>query len=193
MVWYNLRIGSYYVKYTPLNPIEKKYPYCDSNGNLLKYVNGKFEAGYFEDNEGNKHNEAFFLINNKPYAKLSKTKETDNYKEVEINEVDDLIVEKTYIIECDKLMNDLLTTKKALKFGMSLGGGGRFGSVKTYYAYIYPSELYNGLLFMSLGTTKKSEVIKEIVEGLNEQKKLKQITTTIQSIDRAKVEDLIQL
>ena len=193
MVWYNLRVGSYFLKYTPLKPKEIKYPYCDSEGNLLNFVKGKFESGYFEDEKGNRAENIFFLINNKPYAKISKTKETDTYKEVNKNEVDDLIIEKTYIVECEKLYNDLEATEKSLKFGISFGGDGKFGSVKTYYAYIHTSDLYKGFLFMSVGTTKKSEAMIEITEQLKQKEKLEQLNLVVSGIDKAKVEDLIQL
>lgn len=192
MVWYSLRVGSFNLKYTPLSPIDKKYPYCDIAGNVLKKVAGKFEKGYFiNENTGEKSDKAFFLINGKPYAKLDKTKETDNYKEVDKNEVDDLIIEKQYVVECDSLFEEISETGKALKFGISLGGGGAYGSVKVYKAYIHTSELYKGLLFMSLGTTQKSEVIKDIVDSQTQKKKLQEIEVTIMGVDKAKVEDLL--
>lgn len=194
MIWYNLRIGTYYIKYTALKPKEVKYPYCDKEGNILKYINGKFESGYFvNEATQEKHEQAFFLINGKPYAKLEKTKETDRFIEVDKNEVDDLIIEKEYVVDCPRLYDELMNSGKALKLGISFGGGGRFGSVKTYYAYIHTSELYKGFLFMSCGTTKKSEAMINVVEGLNQQKKLKELSITISGIDKAKVEDLIQL
>jgi hypothetical protein len=182
------------MKYTALNPIEKKYPYCDSNGNLLKSVSGKFEKGYFlNEATQEKHDTAFFLVNNKPLAKIGRTKETDNYREVSLNEVDDLIIEKQYIVESNKLYEDLINSGKALKLGMSFGGGGRYGSIKVYYAYIYPSTLYKGLLFMSVGTTRKSEVLLSIVEELETKHKLEGLNIAIQGVDKAKVEDLIQI
>jgi len=193
MIWYNLRVGSYFLKYTGLKPKEIKYPYCDKDGNILKYVKGNFESGYFENEKGIKQEQTFFLINNKPYSKIAKTKETDNYREVDKKEVDDLIIEKTYIVESEKLYNDLSTTNKALKFGMSFGGGGKFGSVKTYYAYVHTSDLYKGFLFMSVGTTKKSEALLEITESLTQKKKLAELNLVVNGIDKAKVEDLIQL
>lgn len=193
MVWYNLRVGNWFIKYTPLKPKENKYPYCDDKGNLLKYVSGGFNEGYFEDSEGNRHDNHFFLINGKPYAKLDKTKETDRYIEVDRAEVDDLIIEKEYVVDSASLYEELSNSGKALKFGLSFGGGGKFGSVKTYYAYIHTSELYKGYLFMSCGTTKKSEAMNEIVESMKQSEKMKQLNLTIQGIDKAKVEDLIAL
>ena len=193
MVWFNLRIGTYNIKYSGLNPIEVKYPYCDSEGKELKYISGKFDSGYFEDDKGQRHEQAFRLINGKPKSKISKTKETDNYREVEKAEVDDLIIEKQYVVENDKLYQDLKDSGKSLKFGMALGGGGKFGSVKVYYAYIHTSDLYEGFLFMSLGTTKKSEQLQALGQEITQNKKLAQLNLAISGIDKAKVEDLIVL
>lgn len=193
MVWFNLRVGSYYMKYCSIPIEEKKYPYCDENGDLLTYKKGNFESGYFENSKGERKETPFFLINNKPYAKISKTKETDKYIEVDINEKDDLYEAKEYIIECQKLYEDLINSGKALKFGMSFGGGGKFGSVKTYYAYVYPSPLYKGLLFMSCATNKKSEGIAKVYEGIQQNKKLQELNLTIQGINKIKIEDLITL
>ena len=35
MVWNNIQIGKFKVKYTSLDVAEKKYPYCDKDGNIL--------------------------------------------------------------------------------------------------------------------------------------------------------------
>lgn len=188
-MWYKLRVGTFQLKYSPLNPIENEYSYCDSKGNILKRVSGKFEKGYFiNEKTDEKHDTAFRLINNKPFAKLKKTTETDNYKEVELKEIDDLIVEKECIVFCDELLEELKESGKALKFGFTFGNG-----FKVYKCYAYPSKLYKGFLFMAFGTTQKSEIIKEITQELKQKKKADEITLTIQGIDRAKVEDLIVL
>jgi len=47
MVFFSLKIGIWNLKYTGLNPIEKEYENCDTNGNILKKVSGKFEKGYY--------------------------------------------------------------------------------------------------------------------------------------------------
>lgn len=188
MVWYNLKIGSFTIKYTALNPIEKEYPYCNAEGKEVKKISGKFEKGYFVDSEGNKIDTAYRLINNKPYAKLTKTKEVNNYKEVELNEVEDLLQERVYLVESDSLLRELSESGKALKFGFTNGNG-----FKVYKAYIYPSKIYKGYLFMSLGTTQISELITEIDEVKAQKKKAEQITTSIQGINRASVEELIQI
>ena len=189
MVWYNLRVGTFYLKYTPLKPITKEYPYYDSEGNILKrIVEGRGKAFFVNENTGVKNETAFRLINNKPYAKLSKTKETDNYLEVDNKEIDDLIVEKQYLIDCDLLLKELKESNKSLKFGFTFGNG-----FKVYKAYIHTNKMYKDFLFMSVGTTQKSEVIKELMSEQKQKKKLQQIDISIQGIDRAKVEDLIAI
>lgn len=187
--WYNLRVGSWNLKYTPLNPIEKEYPYCDKDGNILSKVAGKFEKGYFlNEKSGEKVETAFRLIKDKPMAKLSKTKETTLFKEVDISEVEDLLVERQYLVENDILLRELGDSGKALKFGFTNGNG-----FKVFKAYIYPSKIYEGYMFMSLGTTQISELIKEIADDKAKNEKLKKIEITIQGINKAKVEDLIEL
>jgi len=193
MVWYNLRIGTYNLKYTPLSPSKKENVYCDNEGKVLEFVKGKFESGYFMKDGEKYEDEIFYLVNDKPRTKLGKTKEVNNYKEVDKSEVDDLIVEKQYIVEDKKLLQDLNDSGKTLKFAMSLGGGGKFGSVKVYYAYVYPSELYEGILFMSLGTTKKSEIIQEVLGEIEQKEKLEQLQATISGIKKTEVEDLLEI
>ena len=188
MVWYNLRIGSFHIKYTSLKPREIIFPYCDSDGNELKRVVEGRGKTTFINPKGEKVLNAFRLVKGKPMAKLSKTKEVDNYKEVDKNEVDDLIVEKQYIVESDILLNELKTTNKVLKFGFTFGNG-----FKVYKAYIHTSQLYPNFLFMSVGTTQKSEILQEITLSLNQKKKVDELDLTLQGIERAKVEDLIQI
>jgi len=188
MVWYNLTIGSFKVRYTPLKPKTINYPYCDKEGNELKRI-AKVKGEYvYIDSEGKEHLQAFRLVNNKPMAKLTKTKEVTNYKEVDKKEVDDLIIEKQYLVESDLLLRELKDNDKSLKFGFTFGNG-----FKVYKAYIHTSDLYKGLLFMSVGTTQKSELIQEITELQKQSKKLKEIDLVIQGVDRAKIEDLIQI
>jgi len=189
MVWYNLKIGSWNIKYTALKPEENEYPYCDSNKNILKKIAGKFEKGYFiNEATQEKFDSAFRLINNNAYAKLQKTKEVLNYKEVDVEEVEDLLVEKQYLIECDSLLRELNASGKALKFGFTNGNG-----FKVYKAYISPSKIYKGYLFMLLGTTQISSIITSIDEVKSQKAKLKDIEVSISGINRAKVEDLLQI
>jgi len=191
MVWYNLKIGSFNLKYTPLKPRVVNYPYCDSEGNVLKKVVKQTKREptiYINEETQEEHEQVFRLIKNKPMAKLNKTKEVINYKEVDKSEVDDLIIEKQYIVECDELLDNLKTTNKVLKFGFTNGNG-----FKVFKAYIHTSNLYKGWLFMSLGTTQKSEILLELKEIAKHKQKAKSIELTISGVDKAKVEDLIEI
>jgi len=189
MVWYNLKVGDYILKYTSLTPITKEYLNCDKDGNELKRVSGKYEKGYFlNELTDEKHETSFKLINGKPYSKLSKTKEVNKFCEVDINEVEDLLQERVYLVECNSLLNDLQSKGKALKFGFTNGNG-----FKVYKAYLYLSKLYKGFLFMSLGTTQISELVTELSEIKKQEETLKQITLDIMGINKAQVEDLIEI
>ena len=189
MVWFNLKINNWNLKYTGLNPIEKEFENCDKDGNVLKKVTGKFEKGFFlNEKSGEKHIKSLKLINGKPFDKLQKTKEIKVFKEVDLREIEDLLQEKVYLCECDGLLEDLNNSGKALKFGFTNGNG-----FKVFKAYLLPSKIYRGYLFMVLGTTQISELIREI-DGIKQQKKkIDEISLTIQGIDRCQVEDLIQI
>lgn len=189
MVFYSLKLANWNIKYTPLNSITKDYPYCDSNGNILEKVTGHYEKSVFINPQTQqKHDTAFRLINNKPYAKLLKTKEVTTFKEVEISEVEDLLQERLYLAENDELYYYLSERQKAIKFGFTNGNG-----FKVYKAYLYPSKIYKGFLLMSLGTTQISELITEIAEIKAQQKKADSISLILQGLDRAKIEDLIEI
>ncbi len=152
MVFYNLQVGIWNLKYTPINPRAVEYPFCDSEGKPLTKIAGHYDKGYFlNEQTGEKIESAFKLINGKPYAKLQKTKVVQNYKEVDVCEVEDLLQERVYLVECDTLLRELRDTQKALKFGFSNGNG-----FKVYKAYLYPSKIYKDYLFMSLGTTRST-------------------------------------
>jgi len=187
MVWYNLQVGKYQIKYTPLKAETKEYPYCDKDGNPVKKVMPvNKEKSYFIDDKGTKTFNAFRLINGNPRAKLSKTKEVSVFKEVDKNEVEDLLIEKQYLVDCSYLLEDLKTTGKCLKFGFTNGNG-----YKVFKAYIHRSNLYKDLLFMSLGITQKSEIIQNLKEVMKN--KTEDLQITIDGVDKAKVEDLIEI
>ena len=189
MVFYNLKVGSYELKYTPLKTTTTEYPYCDSEGNILKrVVEGKTNAFYLNEKTGEKLPNAFRLIKDKPMAKLSKTKEVTNFKEVDVKEINDLIIEKEYLVFNDLLLRDLKQNNNCLKFGFTNGNG-----FKVFLAFVYVNPLYPELLFMALGNSKKSEIIKQIKELQNQKDKLKSVDISIQGINKAKVEDLIQI
>ena len=186
MVWYKLKVGLWDIKYSPIKAVEQEFPNVDKDGNELTRVSGKFTKGYFTDKDGNRHEQAFKLIKGQPRGKFSRTKEVSNYKEVDLNEVEDLIIEKKYLVSGDLLLRELKESGKALKFGISFGG------YKVYFAYLKPS-IYEGFLEMSVGISKKSDVVLKVVDGLKEQKKTKEITLQVEQVEKAKVEDLIEI
>ena len=188
MVWYNLKVGIWNLKITPLSPIKKEYENVDKNGEPLIRVSGKFERGhYLNEVSGEKHDRAFKLIIGSPRDKISKTKEVNVYKEVDLKEVEDILEEKRYLVESETLLKELDTTKKALKFGYASGNG-----YKVYKAYLYPSKIYDGFLMLVLGTTQVSELVSGIMENQDAKQKAK-IEISISGVDKAQVEDLIEL
>lgn len=187
MVWYNLKIGNWTARYTPINPKKEQFEDCDSDGNVLKRVSGTYTKGHYENENGERFETAFKLIKGNPRAKFSKTKEVNSFKEVDLKECDELIIERQYLVECDGLLEELKTTGKALKFGFTAGNG-----FKVYFAYLKPSN-YDGFLEMVCGTTNKNEVILNLIEGIQAKQKVKEITATIEGVERAKVEDLLEL
>lgn len=188
MVWYNLKIGNWTAKITPINPKKEQFEDCDRDGNILSRVSGTYTKGHFENEKGERIENAFKLIKGKARAKFTKTKEVNLFKEVDLKECEDLITERTYLVECDGLLMDLNLTGKAIKFGYTSGNG-----YKVYFAFIKPSILYEGFLEMVCGTTNKHEVILDIIDGIKAKNKVKQIEASLEGIERAKVEDLIEL
>ena len=75
-----------------------------------------------------------------------------------------------------------------MKFAFTNGNG-----FKVFLAFVYVNPLYEDLLFMCLGNSKKSTLIKEIKELQNQKDKMKSIDLSIQGVDKARVEDLIQI
>ena len=170
MVWNNIKIGKWNVKYSPLDIKEKEYPYCDEKGNPLKRVSGKLEKGYFiNEATGEKQDKAFKLINGKATEGFKgRIKDVENPIEVSKDEVEDLLVEKEFLAENQSLYDELEAKGKAYKFGGWFGNG-----YKAYRVYIYPSKLYKGFLIMACGRGQKSEIIKELVSDLEEDKQMK--------------------
>ena len=189
MVWHDLRVGSWNCKITPLNPLEQEFEDVNEEGVKLKKIAGNYIKGYFIDEaKGQRYDKGYKKINGKVVDKLSKTKETNNYREVERADADDLIVEHEYLVENDELLKDLKSSGKALKFAYCNGNG-----YKVYMAYIVTSDLYEGLLFMKCGRTFKSTLIMQLQEVKAKEKMLKEIEMITKRVDRAKVEDLITL
>jgi hypothetical protein len=193
MVWYDLKVGKYKVKYTSLSVDEKDHPYCNADGKILKRISGKIEKGYFEDDEGNRYEKAFKLINGKASDGFKgRIKEVENPLIVEETEAEDVLVEKEFLVESEELYKDLLENKNSLKFGGWFGNG-----YKAYRCYIIPSKLFKGWCIMKVGRGCKSEIMRGLITGLDENRrlaeKLKQIDLDTQKINKIKVEDMLSI
>jgi hypothetical protein len=188
MVFFSVRVGTYLVKYCPFNDNDEQYPIVDKDKNALDYVKGTRTNGYYVNPVSKERVEkTYMLVNNEPKEKFDRTKETDKFKIVEQSEIADLVNPKMYIVECDKLKEELRATGKALKFGISFGG-----KSKPYYAIVCLNMLFNTLeMWISKG--KKSEQYLEYTDALKDKEKLREMTLMIEGIDKAKVEDLITL
>jgi hypothetical protein len=194
MVWNNIQIGKFKVKYTALDVPRKDYPYCDKDGNELKKVSGKFERGhYINEKSGEKHDKAYKLINGKASSGfVGRIKNIENPIEISKDEVEDLLIEKEYLAENQELYNELESKGKAYKFGGWFGNG-----YKAYRVYVYPSKLYKGFCIMACGRGQKSEVIKELVAELEEdnrmKKKVAEFEKELDNVNKVKVDELIQV
>jgi len=191
MTWYKLRIGNFELRYTPLKIEIQDFPYCNKDGEILKRVvmpRTQEQKPYFLDSKGDKYDFAFRLIKGIARAKLDKTKEVKNFFEVDSNEVEDLLTEKVYIIDCPLLLEKLQKENTALKFAFSNGNG-----FKVYLAYVHTSKLYKDILFMSLGTAQKSKLIKEVINQMKNQKAQKLTEITILGINKATAEELLTI
>jgi hypothetical protein len=189
MVFYNLRVGSFSLKYSPFKDKKNEFPYCDKDAHILKRVSGHLEKGYFiNEQTGERHDRAYLLINGKAFEKFLRTKETDKYREVENNEIFDLANPKMYYVESDKLLTELQNSGKALKFIISFGGQ------QSYLAYVFVNPLYNCLM-MYIGNAKVSEQMLQFQENQKNLEKIKELTLTIDGIKRAnaEIENLIVL
>jgi len=194
MVWFSIKIGDKYeAKYTPLNPIKKEYESCDKEGNILKKVSGKFEKGHFiNEKTGEIHDKAFKLIKGKASSGFTGKIAKLDVKEVKPSEVEDLLIEKEFLVDCPKLYDELIKENKSFISAGWFGNG-----YKAYKVYIEASKLYKGYCNMKCGTTSKSEIITDVIGELTESNRLKEklaeVELTIQSVNKVNVEDLIQI
>lgn len=196
MVWYNLEINGHKCKYTPLAVGEKEYPNCDSDGNILTRVSGKFEKGHFvNEKTGDKHEKAFKLINEKVSKGFSgRIKEVTQEQliMVESGESEDLLTEKEFLLENEDLYDELLEKEKEVKFGGWFGNG-----YKAYRVYVMPSKLYKGFCIMKVGRGNKADIIKGLVEDrtdlANLKEKLDSIDLGLDNVNKTKVEDLLEI
>lgn len=191
MVWFNIEFSKWgNLKYTPLNPIEVEYPPCDANGNILKKVSGKFDKGYFiNEATGEKLEKAYKLVNGKASDGFKgRIKEVNKFAEVEMEEVSNLLIEKEFIAVNQKMYDELIQSGKAIKFRGFFGNG-----FKSYKCYISPNPLYKGFLDIRVGTTDKSEILKEVVRDLDEtnrlQDRLKEIDLGISKVNKMDIND----
>jgi len=188
MVFFSIRVATYLIKYQPFSDSDEQYPIVDKEKNLLEYVKGTRTNGFYVNpTTKEKVDKTFMLVNNEVKEKFERTKETDKYKLVENAEQNDLVNPKMYIVECDKLKEELRATGKALKFGISFGG-----KSKPYYAIVCLNTIFN-TLEMWISKAKKSEQYLEYTTALLDKKKVEEMTLMIEGIDKAKVEDLIEL
>jgi hypothetical protein len=183
-----LKIGKYEVVMIPLVPKEKEYDNVDPNGSPIKYVPGKVERGYYIDETGNKVTNPCKLIGGKAIPKLKKTDEIKPEKIdiVSIDDVNNLITEKEYLVDCDALLQELKEEKsnKAYSFKYTSGNG-----YKVYRALLYPHPTYKDYAVMKLGTTRISDVITELEEVRTNKEKLKSVSLTLQGI-QGSVDDI---
>lgn len=193
-MWHELKLGNIKVKYTPLEPDTVELKDCDKDGNILKRISGSFEKGYLiNEQTGERHEKAFKLVNGKASEGFKgRIKEVEKPIYVEQSKAEDIIIEKEYLVESEELYNELLEKKQALLFGGYFGNG-----FKAYKCYVSPSPLYRGFLIMRCGRQQLSEKITNIVSELKEYRrlteKLKEIELATQTVNKTKVEDLIQI
>ena len=188
MVFYSVRVGTFLIKYQPFSDNDEQYPIVDKDKTILEYVKGTRTNGYYINPATKERAEkTFMLVNGEPKEKFERTKKTDKFKIVEQDEREDLVNPKMYIVECDKLKEELRASEKALKFGISFGG-----KSKPYFAIVCLNTIFN-TLEMWISKAKKSEQYLSYTTELEDKQKLREMTLIIDGIDKAKVEDLIEL
>jgi len=181
-MWYDLRIGNWKCKITPIKQPKKEYENVDENGEPLKRVSGSYTKGHFEKSDGTIVEKAYKLINNKVVDKLTKTKEVVVYKEVDRKEVNNLISETYYYVDSEELKEELKSSGKALKFAYTNGNG-----FKIYIAYI---TLFGNALIMCCGLGYLSEQIEQIDDSKVAQQLLDELKD-VGKVEKLKVEELV--
>lgn len=192
MVWFNVRVGNFALRFQPFGDgKENKYPVCDENKTILDYVKGTNIRGYYiNPTTKEKVDKTFILVKGEVKEKLPKTKETDKYKFVDIKEINDFVNPKEYMIEAsDGLKEELSSKQQALKFGFSFGG-----KSEPYFAYVYVNPLFNRLeMRLVRQEARKSIQYQELFAEMEDKRRLEELTLNISGIDKAKVEDLVEL
>lgn len=196
-MWYDLQIFNHKLKITPLSPEEKDYPSCDDNGKPLNWVKGTATRGYFQYDDGTRfEGEPCKLVNGKAVKGMPRTKVPKNPQFVEPIEKADAIFKDCvhYLVddESGKLYDELMESKKDVTFVASFSNQKSF---KGYKCYLYPSEVYKGFLELLGIRGKKSTRVKQLVEELQEKKKLKeklaQLDNETKNLNSVSEEDLI--
>ena len=184
----SIKVGNYSIRYAPFSDEDIAYPVCDKNKVLLEYVKGSRVEGHYVNPDTKEVAETtFILVGNDVKEKFARTSETSKFKIVDVSEREDLVNPKQYLAECEALKTELISTGKALKFGISMGG-----KSKPYFAIVSVNQLYN-TLEMWISKAKKSEQYLSYTNDLADKQKLKEMTLSISGIDKASVEDLITL
>ena len=183
MVWYSLKVGDNVFRIKRLQAVKPKFADVDENGNSISKICKQKSISAWVDKENNEITNRYKLINGKPMSSLTRTKETNNFKEVESKEAFDLIPEQIFYVDKNEaLLNRLQEKGKALLFGYTTSGfeGG------FYRAYIV---VENNELMMYCGNEYKSKAIAEAkTEQISKAK-----STKINGVERAKADDLIKL
>jgi hypothetical protein len=186
----HLKIGNHEAIVVSLVPRKKEYDNVNSKGEPLTYVPGKVERGYYVDESGAKVTDTCKMIGGKPLGKLNKTKEVkpEKIETVPISNVDNLIVEKQYLVDCDAILQELNEEKSGQAYSFKYTTGNGFA---VYRALLYPSKIFKDYLVMVLGTTRISDIITDLEEVRAQKEKLKSVSLTLQEIiPQATVDDI---
>ena len=181
MVWYNLKIGNWNIKYTGIKQPILEFEDCDENGNAIQKEKGSYLKGKVLDLNGNELKKTYKKINGKVVDKFSKTKEVKAYKEVDKSEIDGFMAEAYYFVDCEQLKQELMDSNKALVFGFTNGNGFKF-----YKSYL---SVFGNALLMRLGLGHLQEQIKELEANVESKKLLEELK--LPKVESAKVEELI--
>jgi hypothetical protein len=184
MVWYSLKVGDNTLRIKKLEATKEKWADVSENGNAITKVCKQKGNYVWIDSNGNEVPTRYKLINGKPTGSLTRTKQADKFKEVESSEAFDLIPQICFYVEGNQaLLNKLQTENKAIKFAYTTSGfeGG------FYRAYLVAEK---GELMMYCGNAYKSQ---EIFQAKSEQTAKSKPKTTSNGIERAKVEDLLEI
>lgn len=188
MVFKSVRVGSFVIRYEPFDDGDEQYPMVDKDKTQLEYVKGTRTNGYYIHPITKEIvSKTYMLVNGEAKEKFEATKEVDKFKFVGNKEPSDLVNPKMYVVECDILKAEMKANNTALKFAFTFGG-----KSKPYYAIVCLNTIVDKLE-MWLSKKKKSEQYIMRAEQEKDEAKLRDMTMLISGIDKAKIEDLIEL